>query len=1047
MNHKLSQSDPPSFEEAYSIQDDRFEIGPRPLFQTHMPRTEKPMMKVRTGCKQVWCMVRRIFIFLLILAVISGVIHELRTSALQAYCFSKMAAKIRVRVVPGKSPSIEFPKAGPYDTRLGYVELPTFLRNLDAAGYNIEEQACFSPFLLQYTQAGFYPAYREKSQAGLRIEDRSGHFIYATAYPEHIFSDYSQIPDIIAKILLYIENRELLDTRYPFKNPAVEWKRLAAAALEIGIRAVDSSRNVPGGSTLATQIEKFRHSSQGLTLSVTDKFQQMVSASMRAYLDGPETLKARYGILCDFINSMPLGAITGHGEVMGLGDGLYAWYGADFSETICLLAERPSKLTGSAAKARAAALKEVVSLFVAQRRPSYFLSEDPAVLEAKTNSYLRLLAQAGIITPGERDAAIVAPVVIQERVAAPGTESFLSRKALNAIRVQLLHLLDVDRLYRLDRFDLSVTSTVDQSVQQEMTSLLKSFSDPSTARKKGLYGYHLLGDGDPSNIVYSLTLYERSEGANLMRLQTDTLDQPLNINSGTKLELGSSAKFRTLATYLEIIAALHEQYHSLSRAELAAVEVDAADHLSRWVISFLSRAGDRELSAMLTAAMQRRYSASPHEQFFTGGGVHTFSNFDDRDDTRIFSVQDAFNQSINLVFIRLMRDIAQYYKYQIPGVRQLLSDAKAPGRHNYLAKFADQEGRIFLQRFYRKYAGKPFGEAFDILLEGMRKNPKNLAAVFRYIKPEAGLDEFTTFLAGHLKNGQGVGGTLSGLFEKSAPDAYSLVDLGYITRIHPLELWTLAYLNRHPDARQGEVIQNSAAERQEVYTWLFKTSRKNKQDVRIRALLEEEAFSEIFSEWKRLKYPFNSLVPSYATAIGSSADRPDSLAELVGIVLNKGRWYPTFQIQALSFGEKTPYETRLTYQKSQGEQVMHPEVAEELRQALSGVVENGTAQRIRSAFLLSDGTSLAIGGKTGTGDNRHNIYSSGGQLISSKAINRTAVFVFFIGDRFYGVVTAYVDGQDADDYTFTSGLAVQLLKAAAPKLMPLLTAGGPQRPR
>ncbi|WP_394699428.1 hypothetical protein [uncultured Desulfobacter sp.] len=44
-----------------------------------------------------------------------------------------------------------------------------------------------------------------------------------------------------------------------------------------------------------------------------------------------------------------------------------------------------------------------------------------------------------------------------------------------------------------------------------------------------------------------------------MRLQTDTLDQPFNINSGTKLELGSSAKFRTLATNPGIVAALHEQ--------------------------------------------------------------------------------------------------------------------------------------------------------------------------------------------------------------------------------------------------------------------------------------------------------------------------------------------------------------------------------------------------------------------------------------------------------------------------------------------------------
>ncbi len=1040
---KLSQPDDFSSEPAYPIRDHQLQDASSTLFQTHLSQAEMRLMKAGSS-KQTWRTIRMMFGFLLILALILAVIYELETSKLQAHYISRLAAKISVQIASGESPSIQFPKAGPYDTRLGYVELPTFFRNLDVAGYDIEAQARFSPFMLEYTQAGFYPAYREKSNAGLRIKDRLGRRIYAAAYPERVFSDFSQIPDIIVNSLLYIENRELLDPRYPLKNPAVEWKRLTAAALELGMKVVDSSRNVPGGSTLATQIEKYRHSPQGLTLSVKDKFQQMASASMRAYLNGEETLQARYRIVCDFINSMPLGAISGYGEVMGLGDGLYAWYGVDFPQTVRLLSQRPSNLSDSVVKVRAMALKQVVSLFVAQRRPSYFLAQDHMALKAKTDTYLRLLARVGIITPRDRDAAIAAPLVLQERVDPPSAQSFFSRKALNAVRVQLLNLLDVDRLYRLDRFDLSVTSTVDQSVQQETTTLLKSFSDPLAAKKDGLYGYHLLGDGDPSNIVYSLTLYERSDGANFMRLQTDTLDQPLNINSGTKLELGSSAKFRTLATYLEIIAGLHKQYRSLSLSELANVEVDPADDLSRWVISYLSRSGDRALSAILASAMQRSYSASPEEKFFTGGGVHTFSNFDTRHDTRMFSVQDAFNHSINLVFIRMMRDITQYYKYQIPGVRQLLADATDPRRHDYLAKFADQEGQIFLQRFYRKYAGKSFDEAFDILLEGMRQNPKNLAAAFRYIKPAAGFKEFKAFLSGHLKNGQAAGNRLPELFEMSGPHTYSLVELGYITRVHPLELWTLAYLNRHPDAGLGEVIQNSAAERQQVYTWLFRTSRKNKQDVRIRALLEVEAFSEIFLAWKRLKYPFNSLVPSYATAIGSSADRPDSLAELVGIVLNKGKWYPTLQIRKLCFGEKTPYETRLAYRKSQGEQVMHPQVAMALRQALLGVVESGTARRIRNAFLLSDGTDLAVGGKTGTGDNRHNIYGSDGQLILSKAINRTAVFVFFIGDRFYGVVTAYVAGQDSDDYTFTSALAVQILKAAAPRLMPLLEADDQQ---
>jgi hypothetical protein len=49
-----------------------------------------------------------------------------------------------------------------------------------------------------------------------------------------------------------------------------------------------------------------------------------------------------------------------------------------------------------------------------------------------------------------------------------------------------------------------------------------------------------------------------------------------------------------------------------------------------------------------------------------------------------------------------------------------------------------------------------------------------------------------------------------------------------------------------------------------------------------------EAFVEIHTAWKRVGYPFGYLVPSFATAIGSSADRPAALAELVGIILNDG---------------------------------------------------------------------------------------------------------------------------------------------------------------
>ena len=46
--------------------------------------------------------------------------------------------------------------------------------------------------------------------------------------------------------------------------------------------------------------------------------------------------------------------------------------------------------------------------------------------------------------------------------------------------------------------------------------------------------------------------------------------------------------------------------------------------------------------------------------------------------------------------------------------------------------------------------------------------------------------------------------------------------------------------------------------------------------------------------------------------------------------------------------------------------------------------------------------------------------------------------MFFLGDRFFGTITAYVPGTIAGTYHFTSALAVQLLKALEPQLDPLL---------
>jgi membrane peptidoglycan carboxypeptidase len=247
----------------------------------------------------------------------------------------------------------------------------------------------------------------------------------------------------------------------------------------------------------------------------------------------------------------------------------------------------------------------------------------------------------------------------------------------------------------------------------------------------------------------------------------------------------------------------------------------------------------------------------------------------------------------------------------------------------------------------------------------------------------------------------------------------------------------VTYLQDHPVATQAEVTPASEVVRQEVYGWLFKSRSTHKQDVLIRVLLEQDAFDHILQDWQRQGYPFGHLVPSYGTAIGSSGDRPDALADLMGIVLNDGGRLPTVDLQRLEFAAGTPYETDMAI-KPEPQRVLAPEVARTVRRALQGVVAEGTATRLRGTYCAADGSLLPVGGKTGTGDNRFDRFGAGGSLVTQRVVDRTATFVFFLGDRFFGTITAYVPGAIAGNYHFTSAIAVQLLKAIEPQLEPLL---------
>ncbi len=1007
-------------------------------------KTEKTEKTEKTQ-KKPWGfrLVLLLFMIIIVGACLAGGYYEIQTSTLQAKLFSGYAAELHYRVANGPSDKIVFPKKGPYDLRLGYVQLPTLLDKLKQSGMVISSQARFNQSLRNYAEKGFYIPYNEKSQAGLTILDATQQSMYKMINPKRVYRDYFDIPFKVVQTLLFIENRELLSDQFPKINPAVDWGRFGKALIVQLGELVHIDMPAMGGSTLATQTEKFRHSDNGMTSSGMEKLTQMISASVRAYQDGEDTTLYRRQLVLDYVNSVPLSAAPGYGEVNGLGDGMFVWYGTEFDEMNRVLNLKDPKSPELEEQARI--IKQVISLMIAHRRPSYYLVEGRKELAILCNSYVRLLAQNGNISSALSEAVQVQPLLFRDFNKHDAAPQIANNKGVNVVRNRLGPLFDTS-LYSLDRMDLTVTTSLNSRLQEQVSLYLKNLENPEIASKYGIIGKSLLTSDQTEALSYSFTLFERTPKGNMVRVQTDTTQLPFDINEGSKLELGSTAKLRTLATYLEIIAELYADLSKRSVQDLAKIMQERTDILTRWVCLQLLQNPTMQLRPLLEAAMLRPYSASPAERFFTGGGVHVFGNFRKEDNNRIVTVAEALHFSINLPFVRIMHDIVRYTEAsQWENNRQIVFDDKDPRREAMLDKFIDKESRVFLARFWVKYRNQNAEQRLEALLASMNPRALRLTIVHRYLFPKAELATYILFMRKQLPESKLTDKQLATMYRKYEPGAYNLKDMGYLASLHPLELWLLDYMQQPGEVSLHDAIVKSEKVRREVYSWLMRTKAKNARDSRVRTVLEIDAFSDIHRRWKNLGYPFDHLVPSLATALGSSGDRPAALAELIGIIQNDGKRIPTYRFTKIEFAKDTPYETTVERPVPQNIQVMLPEIAQVLKENLGKVVSEGTARRLSNSFQQGDGNPYLIGGKTGTGDNRIISSNSSGQRTSSTALNRTATFVFYLGDYHFGTLTAFVSGRSANAFSFTSALPLQVMKGMAPLLQPYINTANQKR--
>jgi membrane peptidoglycan carboxypeptidase len=972
----------------------------------------------------------RVFKWLLWVSIagilVAPLVYEMRTSALQSWVLSSWAKKMSYKVGPGPSPSIFFPSHGPFDVRAGYALIPKFEQRLRTAGYDILEQARFSPALERMANWGILPPFSEPTSTRMTIHGADGLPLFQAPVQGQYFDNFEEIPPLLVKSLLLIEDRELDEPADSRNNPVVDWDRFAKAALFYTGHKLGLPLPVEGGSTLATQMEKYRHSYDGRTNSIIAKLRQMTNASLKVYQNGTDTREERRQIILDYLNSIPFAAVPGYGEVHGFGNGLNAWFGLNLEDIQKSLA-LPDRLSD-----KAIALKYALALLCAVRAPSQYLLKNHSALQARANFYARLLASVQAIPQDLADKVVSTPIVFSPRAPQYDLPPYAERKAVNEIRSKLAHLLGVPGFYELDRLHLDVESTINPGLQQTVINLFEKLHDQKFIGQNGLRGEHLLARGDPAKVVYGMMLFEKTPTGNLLRAVTDDLDAPFDINTGMKMQLGSTAKLRTLVDYLEIVAGLHSQFSSLDAAALKNQAETARDPITRWAAETLKERPRLTLDEFLQLALDRKYSGNPGETFFTGGGLHSFQNFDRVENNRIYTVRDATALSVNLAYVRLMRDLVRYYQARLPyDTNAVLSDMDNPVRHKLLREIADGESRYFLYRFCKEFQKHSPEEIVKILLGKKAGSERHLAILyyaFNHRGDQAGLAAWLQKYLGKATSDQ-----TAKLVKAYGNPRLNLADYGYLLGIHPLRVWCAGELIRNPSLDWEALWNESGQPRHISDSWLFKTRNRSAQDLRLRIRIEQDAFSSMTLQWRRLGFPFDHLVPSYATAIGSSGDRPAALAQLMGILLNGGVRRQTIRVSRLRFAANTPYETTLGRVPSQGTRIIPEAVARAVLPVLAQVVQIGTAVRVANVFK-SDGKPLVVGGKTGSGDNRFDSFGPGGSVIASRPIDRTAVFVFYIGERYFGVITAFVPGEEAADYVFTSSLPVAILKMLAPDI-------------
>lgn len=760
--------------------------------------------------RRVWRKLAYVFAGAVGLGIPAGtglVVYENHTSHFLKMTMAQAAAGKIWASDKTSNPCVAPPRAvGPYDLRHGYANTRDICKRLLQSGF---EQVGGDNTWREYNILGIplFTLWDEKANPGLSLSDNTGERIHGGSHPQRIYPDFEAIPPLLVDSLLYVENRDLMERgeRPDSWNPTVDWPRLLNAAFGKARREVGLSGDASGGSTLATQIEKFRHSPGGNSNDNSiEKLRQLLTAALRYEISTMPPLEKRQKIITDYINGVPLAGYPGFGEVHGFYDGLI-WLNMNPDSVHMLLNTPDDALDDEGMAEKGRAFRGVLGLVLAVKAPDQYLLSRPTRLQERVNTFLPLLRADGVISERLFRAAQAAPAPMADprRTRYRGQRADQGYKGVDSLRIDLLQILNPDGgLYGLDRLDLSARGTIDAQTSQAVAETLRKLNDPDFAAASGMITTNpderLLRPEVVPRVTYIFTLYEKTPTGNVLRVQEDNYNGPLNLSEGSKLELGSTAKLRTLASYLLAMAYLFEKYRDMPAAELETLSDTPRDPLGGWARAWMANPDNpRDLDSMLNAALNRTYSANPNERFFTSGGLHPpFSNFDRKEDGRIFTVREALHKSNNLAFIRIMRDIVRFTQaHKMADPEDLFTDVDNPVRRAYLERFFVQESEVTLWRARQMQRGRSPGEILDSLAKRSNRDPRQLAALYRSILPAAPYEAMQLYITRNCEPHKCArDNDYRDLYDLHAPGRFDLNDQAYLANLSgratvPMEIW------------------------------------------------------------------------------------------------------------------------------------------------------------------------------------------------------------------------------------------------------------------